>query len=168
MPRTSKKQQLQRLGDFTAHMARVKHSGESFVKPTKDGSKYYTPKIKTQGDTSEKSVQDECKSYLARIGAVAHVTTVGLLYTRFGKPYKVGVKGLADIVACLPQGLYAEIECKARSGGTVSYDQIQRLKQIREAGGIYIVVCSAEELAEKLQPYLNDNFFQEEKSGTGM
>lgn len=161
MARMLKRVQLERLGEFTAQIIKAKQTGNAVKAPTKDGSKHYTPEIKTIGDIDEKSVQQECKSYLKSIGCVCYVTTTGLLYTQFGGHVSVGTPGLGDISTCLPNGRYAEIECKARNGGNISYSQLKRKALIESKNGIYLIVCSAEELAVKLKPYLTADDFWE-------
>jgi hypothetical protein len=59
------------------------------------------------------------------------------------------LKGMPDVLACV-QGRLIAIEVKA-PGGKLSAAQYGTLRGIRDAGGLALVVCSAEKLALTLQ-----------------
>lgn len=53
-------------------------------------------------------------------------------------PFTRGVKGVSDIIACSPEGIFIAIECKA-PGGKLTDDQAAFLERVREVNGIAIV-----------------------------
>ena len=57
-----------------------------------------------------------------------------------------GIKGAGDIIGILPGGRHFEIECKAGKGGRLSVGQQKRMRDVRAAGGVYLVVHGVEEL----------------------
>jgi len=66
------------------------------------------------------------------------------------RPVRFGVPGQADITGILaPSGRRIEIECKSDTGRQ-SVDQRNFEEMIREAGGIYLLVRSGQELVEAL------------------
>ena len=114
----------------------------------------------------ESDVLSACLQYLSlrRIFHYRHnqapIPLKGGGYRRF-----TGLKGVADVIAVLPQkyevvgrgtvtfGVYCAIEVK-KPGEKPCPEQHEFLRQIEERGGIALVVHSVKELEEKLQPFL--------------
>ena len=70
----------------------------------------------------------------------------------FGSGYaKYGIEGAGDIIGILPGGRHIEVECKAGHGGRLSVAQQRRMQDVRIAGGVYLVIHGAEELAEMIK-----------------
>jgi hypothetical protein len=63
---------------------------------------------------------------------------------------RYGLKGSADILGVLPSGRFLAIECKA-PGGVQSPNQKWFQQKIEINGGVYLLVESAAELADKLK-----------------
>jgi len=59
-----------------------------------------------------------------------------------------GIVGSGDIIGLLPSGRHLEIECKSGRGGRLSTAQQKRMADIRGNNGLYLVVCSVEELEQ--------------------
>jgi len=87
----------------------------------------------------ESEIKREIKKYLESVGAFWSVVTGGG-YSKPGDP---------DIVACF-RGRYIAIEGKTPTG-VQSPIQKRRMREIREAGGVYIVARSAEDVRDVLE-----------------
>jgi hypothetical protein len=112
------------------------------------------PAVKT--NAPESVVLRECLAYLTSIRSYYPLTfnrlSNGAGYTAGGFR-SFGIRGAGDILAML-DGQHIEIECKSGKGGQLSLDQQQRQRAVEQAGGLYFIVHSREELAAKLEPYL--------------
>jgi hypothetical protein len=96
-------------------------------------------------------VLQECLSLLKRLGIMANRLNNGSFCTNSGY-HCYGIPGAGDIIGILPGGRHLEVECKAGKGGSLSDKQQERMRNVRRAGGVYIVAHSAGELSEQLQP----------------
>lgn len=70
----------------------------------------------------------------------------GLIQTQQGRWFKTGKKGCPDIVCC-KDGVFYGLEVK-KDKSRLSEAQIQAKKDIEQAGGIYMVVKSIEDVAK--------------------
>lgn len=61
---------------------------------------------------------------------------------------RYGIRGAGDIIGILPSGRHFEVECKAGKGGRLSKEQQDRMRDVRLAGGIYIVAHGVTELED--------------------
>jgi hypothetical protein len=68
-----------------------------------------------------------------------------------------GINGAGDLIGCLPDGRHLEVETKAGMGGRLSVAQQQRMRQVSDHNGVYVVVHSVQELTEVIAPYLQVN-----------
>jgi VRR-NUC domain-containing protein len=66
-------------------------------------------------------------------------------------PLPFGEKGIADIIACSPEGRFWAIEVKKPGGGKPSSDQISFLNRVRAKNGIVIVAHSIDDVMERFQ-----------------
>ena len=64
-------------------------------------------------------------------------------------PLSAGEKGISDIIACSPKGIFWAIEVK-KPGGRVSADQIAFLNRVRANNGIGILAYSIDDVIERL------------------
>ena len=93
----------------------------------------------------EREVQAECIKWLRarRIFCDSHDCGSGDLGYGWAT---YGIKGAGDIIGILPGGQHFEIECKTGKGGRLSVGQQKRMEDVRETGGVYLVVHGVEEL----------------------
>lgn len=106
-------------------------------------------------DKREKVVQDECLTWLKTRRILAMRNNVGFgSIGGDGRMYQYGIKFAADIICCLPGGLYCEIECKHGKGGTWSIGQQEHAEKVKAVGGLYYVVHGTDELDHYLTPIL--------------
>jgi hypothetical protein len=111
-------------------------------------------------DRKERDVVSECVAVLAYFRNL-HVwrNNSGVAWLRTTRdrrhpdgmmPVRFGIPGQADFTGIIaPSGRRIEIECKSDTGRQ-SVDQRAFEEMIREAGGIYLLVRSGQELVEAL------------------
>lgn len=75
--------------------------------------------------------------------------TPGLAYTRDGKPFKSGLTGSSDILACI-KGRFVGIECKTGKG-SLSTPQRRFRDAVAKAGGIFIEARSIDDVTATLR-----------------
>ena len=75
--------------------------------------------------------------------------TPGLAYTRDGKPFKSGLTGSSDILACI-KGRFVGIECKTGKG-SLSTPQRRFRDAVQRHGGIFIEARSVADVTTTLQ-----------------
>lgn len=99
----------------------------------------------------EKDIQRGILDLLALKGfvAVKYHSTVGV--AREGKyvPIRTGVVGVADILACAPDGRFWAIEVK-RKGGRISPEQREYLARVEACGGKALVAYSLDDVLAAL------------------
>ncbi len=89
---------------------------------------------------SEKTVENQIKRYLDKIGAY-YLKVHGSMYQPAGTP---------DILCCI-NGRFVAIEVKRPKGGVVSNLQKSKIKKIKKAGGIAFVARSVEDVSAVLR-----------------
>lgn len=75
--------------------------------------------------------------------------TPGLAYTRDGKPFKSGLTGSSDILACI-KGRFIGIECKTGKG-SLSTPQRRFRDAVHRHGGIFIEARSVDQVMDTLK-----------------
>lgn len=75
--------------------------------------------------------------------------TVGLAYDRNGRPFKAGLTGSSDILACI-KGRFIGIECKTGKG-SLSTPQRRFRDAVQRHGGIFIEARSVDDVATVLK-----------------
>lgn len=75
--------------------------------------------------------------------------TVGLAYDRNGRPFKAGLTGSSDILACI-KGRFVGIECKTGKG-QLSTPQRRFRDALAKAGGIFIEARSVADVTTILE-----------------
>lgn len=75
--------------------------------------------------------------------------TPGLAYTRDDTPFKSGLTGSSDILACI-KGRFVGIECKTGTG-TLSTPQRRFRDAVVRHGGIFIEARSVDAVVDTLQ-----------------
>lgn len=83
---------------------------------------------------TEKEIENKIRRFLTEQGAY-HIKHFGCMFSKAGVP---------DLIACL-NGLFIAIEVKSEKG-KLSELQEDHIKQIREAGGISMMVRSVDEV----------------------
>jgi hypothetical protein len=92
----------------------------------------------------EKTVQKAIAVWLMKQGAVVAITDAGIL-NRLGLGMGCGIPaGWPDITACLANGRFCGVECKAAKGRQ-SQDQLLMQERIEDNGGRYILAHSLDE-----------------------
>jgi len=107
-----------------------------------------------KAEVAESLVLDQCRSWLTRHRIAHWRNNTGSGDLRgTGRWHTYGIVGGGDIIGCI-NGRYFEVECKHGHGGKWSVEQQQHAEAVRNAGGKYYIVHSAEELAEYFEPLL--------------
>lgn len=109
----------------------------------------------------ETEIVKACLHYLKLKGVYAwRNNTVGIFSKKSGGYFFHGLRGVADILGIVPQqcpcalqGVLLAIEVK-KPGNRPTNDQSAFLGQIKERGGISMVVHSVDELKEELDRFL--------------
>lgn len=96
-------------------------------------------------DLPEREVLKQCLTWLRarRVFADRHDCGSGPGHARYG------ILGAGDIIGILPSsryGVHFEVEVKRGKGGRLSIDQQNRRQNVRDAGGVYIVVHGLPEM----------------------
>lgn len=65
-------------------------------------------------------------------------------------PLSFGEKGICDIIACAPDGVFWGIEVKRR-GGKVSPDQTDFIARVRKNGGVAFVAYTLDEVIKEVE-----------------
>jgi hypothetical protein len=100
--------------------------------------------------TPEREVVKSCLRLLALKGIFSwRQNTAGIFNPKSGKHYFHGLAGVPDILGILPGGRFLGVECKSAEGRQ-SESQAAFQAECETAGGLYCLVHSASELAEKL------------------
>jgi hypothetical protein len=100
--------------------------------------------------TPEGAVLAGCLRYLRRRNIYHWRNSVGAVQIRPGQWYRYGKVGSSDILGCLPGGRFLAIETKAPEG-RLSPEQKTFLTEIRELGGLAMVVKSWQEIDNALR-----------------
>lgn len=92
----------------------------------------------------------EIRLYVSEIGGVsAQVDTPGLLFTKDGRPVKIGKKGTLDIAATI-KGRAVWIDAKV-GNDRLKLDQLKFAKAQARAGGIAFAAYSVDDVASRLR-----------------
>ena len=100
------------------------------------------------GLTPEGKVKADCLEYLKRIGIFAWNNPTGALQVRPGQFMRFGYPGSSDIIGVCPDGRFLAVECKRPKGGRLSDKQREFLNKVNKLGGVAIVVCTVNALAQ--------------------
>jgi hypothetical protein len=101
-------------------------------------------------DTPECLVLDGCLRYLEIRGIYHWRNNTGAVQIAPGRFMRFGKVGSSDILGILPDGRLLCVECKA-DRGRLSPEQKQFLADVRELGGLALVVRGWQELDEALR-----------------
>ena len=105
----------------------------------------------------EHAVMDLVKEWLERHGCVVDRLNNGAGYLNGRADFgRYGVIGGGDFIGMLPDGNHLEIECKKGVGGTLSKEQLKRMKRVRRGNGVYEVIHGVPELEHKILPILRN------------
>jgi hypothetical protein len=113
--------------------------------------------------TPESQIPAEIFRYLRIRRIKAWNNPTGAVRIGPGRFLRFGFKGSSDILGCLPGGRFLAVEVKA-PGGRLSPEQKQFLAEIRELGGLALVVKSWKEIDGTLREggYISDGPLFEE------
>lgn len=121
-------------------------AGCDLKRAAKDGSIPTHPTVPCP-DLPEAKVLEDCLGWFKRRRIYAKRMNVGAgQLAGTDRFHTYGVPGMGDILAILPGGLYAEIECKAGKGGRWSEKQQKHCKEVLTAGGTYVLIHGVPEL----------------------
>jgi hypothetical protein len=106
----------------------------------------------TRTRTPESQVLKQCLQLLRVRGLMVWRSNNVPVYDRAAGRYRGfrGLKGVADVLGCLPGGRLLAVECKA-PGGRLTDDQRNFLDSVRALGGLAFVARDAAELDEALK-----------------
>lgn len=125
-------------------------SEDQFAKITKPREKR-TRKPDTR--PLEKDVQAAVKSYLHRLGALPIRVNSGAMTAEHNERKRfirfTSEPGCSDIIVCL-DGYFIAVECK-RVGEVATAAQLAFGKKVQDAGGVFLVVSSVDQLREGLK-----------------
>lgn len=98
--------------------------------------------------TPEGKIQRECLVVISKHGGIPLRLQSGLFYTANGTPVQIGINGLPDSLALLPNGRAVFMEFKTEKG-QLRDDQKRFIEELKKLGFEAYVVRSKEE-AEKI------------------
>ena len=100
----------------------------------------------------ESAIVSACMLVLSRAGALVQRNNSGLLIGADGRRVRVGVKGAADILACMPVGwgvrvgVFIAVECKSATGRLSKAQKNYRTAALK-AGALHFIVKSEDDIA---------------------
>lgn len=97
--------------------------------------------------TPEGKIQRECMLIISQHGGIPLRLQSGLFYTANGTPVQIGIPGLPDSVALLPNGRAVFLEYKT-ARGSLREDQKRFIEELHRLGYEAYVVRSKEEAEE--------------------
>jgi hypothetical protein len=100
--------------------------------------------------TPEGRIKAACLRYLEKRGITAWNNPTGAVRIAPDRWLHFGKKGSADILGCLPGGRFLAVEVKA-ARGVLSPEQKTFLTEIRELGGLAVMVRDWRELDAELR-----------------
>lgn len=153
----SEKREIRRL------MHGVDRSKGPWRKPTRCAKVFGAPKRTNAKQTAPEDTEDAVKREIMELARAKRIPLwrqqAGMVWAG-ASPVQLAPKGAADLTGIIPWGPWfgrrLEVECKRRYGGTQSPEQIKWQQEIEKYGGVYLLVRSASEFWESLQPYLAD------------
>ena len=101
---------------------------------------------------AESAVVRACLDYLLRLRKLVawRSNNAGIFSQARARYIFHGLKGVPDIIVILPGGRFLGVECKSETGRQ-SEAQAVFQERCEQAGGLYLLVRSAAELAEKMK-----------------
>lgn len=94
------------------------------------------------------SLLNQILLHLSPLGLCWSNDTPGLAYTRDGKPFKSGLTGSSDILACI-HGRFVAVEVKTGTG-TLSTAQRRFRDAVLRSGGVFVEARSVEDVVAAL------------------
>ena len=99
-------------------------------------------------NAKHQSLLNQILLHLSPLGLCWSNDTPGLAYTRQGQPFKSGLTGSSDILACIG-GRFVAVEVKTGTG-TLSTAQRRFRDAVRRSGGVFIEARSVDDVAQAL------------------
>lgn len=99
-------------------------------------------------EETEQGIQKTIIDYLKLLNFIVFKhRNVGIYKKDTGKyiPLSFGEKGISDIIACSPKGIFCAIEVK-KPGGKATPEQLEFLERVKAAGGIAILAYSIDDV----------------------
>lgn len=150
-----KRTRAQKIKDYYDVFKCIKENRKVKREGAKDGSIPTHPVVPVP-DELESVVLKDCLKWLKAHRIFANRHDSGSFQNSRGQWGTYGIKNAGDIIGLSKQGLHFELECKRGRGGQLSLGQQQRMHDVREARGIYIVIHGVEEL----EYYHDRGFFE--------
>lgn len=142
---------LQKFNDLANAYHQI-HRGEKVKRiGAKDGSIRTHAVVPVDPKLLEHEVLADCLSWLKKHHVFCNRHDAGTFQNERGQYGTYGIKGAGDIIGIISpmvhgRGTHFEIETKRGSGGRLDTGQQKRLKDVRDAGGLYFVVHGVKEL----------------------
>jgi len=138
---------LQKFNDLANAYHQIRRGEKVKRIGSKDGSIATHPVVSVDPKKLECEVLANCLSWLKRHHVFCNRHDAGTFQNNRGQWASYGIIGSGDIHGMLKyDGQHFEIECKRGTGGRLSIEQQKRMRDVRENGGIYLVIHGISEL----------------------
>ncbi len=150
---TKRRTRKQKLNDIADAIQCIREGKKVKRLRAKDGSIATHPVVPCR-DISEAEVLKLCLMWFVSHRIFCNRMNNGT-FELGGRWHTYGIKGAGDIIGMLPvSGRHFEVECKKGKGGRLSEAQQKRMRDVRAAGGIYMVVHGVPELEYYFQEFV--------------
>lgn len=136
----------QKFNDLANTIGQIRRGEKVKRIGTKDGSIRTHAVVPIDSKKLEHEVLTDCLSWLRKRHVFCNRHDAGTFQNERGQWSCYGIINSGDIHGILFGGRHFEIETKRGSGGRLSVGQQQRLRDVHDNGGIYLVVHGVEEL----------------------
>lgn len=150
---------LQKFNDLANAVGQIRRGEKVKRIGAKDGSIRTHPVVPVDSKKLEHEVLTDCLSWLKKHHVFCNRHDAGSFQNERGQYGTYGIIGAGDIIGIISpmvhgRGIHFEIETKRGSGGQLNTGQQKRLKDVRDAGGLYFVVHGVEELEHYLGEWI--------------
>lgn len=143
---TKHQTKAQKFNDLANAIGQIRKGEKVKRIGAKDGSIATHPVVHIDYPGPEKRVLGDCLYWLKKHHVFCNRHDAGTFQNDRGQWATYGIKGAGDIIGMLKDGQHFEIECKHGRGGRLSVGQQDRMKGVRDNGGLYFVVHGIEEI----------------------
>lgn len=153
---TKKQTNAQKFNDLANTIGQMRRGEPVKRIGAKDGSIPTHPVVPVNPKKLEHEVLADCLSWLKKRHVFCNRHDAATLQNDRGQYGTYGIKGSGDIHGMLKNnwGKHFEIETKRGSGGTLSEGQQERMKDVRENGGLYFVCHGVGELEHFMREWI--------------
>ena len=147
---------LQKFNDLANAIGQMRRGEPVKRIGTKDGSIRTHAVVPVDPKKLEHEVLADCLEWLKKHRVFCQRHDAGTFQNERGQWGTYGIINSGDIHGMLKNnwGKHFEIETKRGSGGTLSVGQQKRMKDVRDAGGLYFICHGVSELAFFMEKYV--------------